>query len=112
MACQNFPNGAGSNGSAGGHAVRIDGDVNLTIENVSGKIWGGGGGGGCGSNSYRVKSTCEPGAGVWGGGGTGGIVTGESVGGEVGGGVVRAVDCTRTIGEDVTDAASGAAGYG
>ena len=39
--------GAGSNGGAGGDAIKLD--MNMTVDNTLGNIWGGGGGGGGGA---------------------------------------------------------------
>lgn len=73
----------GSNGGAGGNAVKYDGTaVDLTIHNASGKIYGGGGGGAGGHAALVGFPTCTGNAGGGGGGGAGGY---SGLAGKVGG---------------------------
>jgi hypothetical protein len=111
--CDGFSSG-GSAGSAGGPAIQIDGDVDLTIANASGKIWAGGGGGGGGDSCFNIGgSSCCCGAGGGGGGGAGGSSGGGTKGlGGTGGSASGDCSFVAADGDDGTGGASGAGGAG
>ena len=102
----------GSAGISGRDAIQVDGNVDVTIENVDGRIWGGGGGGGGGNSRERSVPPCQSGAGGGGGGGAGADVAGGP-GGSGGSSTQFGIPvCTATSGNAGTGGVSGAGGSG
>jgi len=97
-------------GSPGGPAIVIDGDVDLNLTNAAGLIFAGGGGGGGGDSCYPVFTPCCCQAGGGGGGGAGGSTSG-GVKGQGGSGGNYAGDCNGDA-DDGTNGTGGSSGDG